>query len=638
MNKLLKITLQSDLCAAVGKHYAAIIDLDTALDEYGIPYIPSKRLKGCMREIAEYIIEDNEINKIFGATGQMDSGSLHISNAEIEDYENIVYSIIKKSNIPAEKVAEYYCSVRGETAIENDTAKENSLRYIRVVNQCEKLSGKPLEFFAKISFDDNDFESVLKIVKCLRNIGYHRNRGLGAVKCELIDDTNAINLHLDNVADNKEYKISFTVKTVGDLMLPKNDANHSDDFISGTMLQGSLAGKYIKKFGEKDFIDIFLSEDVVFGNLYPAFRNYNGKEYQYFGTYPAPKFMAKIKAATTDEDKGIKNTIGKHGNGKQYKILKTGYVNETYGYTKPEGKIVYHNSNVKNENQLLYMQYCIAEGQYFSGSICGTGNKINIIKDLLTDGVLYFGRSKTAQYARCEIVDIKIEPCNKNQITLNAGTIAAFVLESDVALLGRNGVFTTDISELCSALNIDVSTLREESVITSKTIGGYNAKWNMKKPQISLISAGSCLVFEVKENILVDEYQIIGEKANEGFGKIRAIADADKFSLGNKDIRLADINVDCLFVDNNDIIRSDAINIASKINLNTSQIGRLILMAKESTDYNNFRNRINSIKTKDFHDKAVKLFDESDKEWEDAKNHIITALTVRKYQLKGGNK
>ena len=50
MRKLMKIELKSDLCAGVGKHYAAILNSDTALDEYGLPYIPSRRLKGVSEE------------------------------------------------------------------------------------------------------------------------------------------------------------------------------------------------------------------------------------------------------------------------------------------------------------------------------------------------------------------------------------------------------------------------------------------------------------------------------------------------------------------------------------------------------------------------------------------------------------
>ena len=44
MRKLMKIELKSDLCAGVGKHYAAILNSDTALDEYGLPYTQIKGL------------------------------------------------------------------------------------------------------------------------------------------------------------------------------------------------------------------------------------------------------------------------------------------------------------------------------------------------------------------------------------------------------------------------------------------------------------------------------------------------------------------------------------------------------------------------------------------------------------------
>lgn len=635
MNKLLKITLMSDLCAATGQHYAAMIDLDTAIDEYGVPFIPSRRLKGCMREIAQYFIDDEKINLIFGKPGQSDSGTLHISDAKIKNHDDFI-------NIPAEKVADYFCSARGETAIENDTAKENSLRYIRVVNQHDKHSKKPLEFFAKIEFDESVSDEMFKIVKALRNIGYHRNRGLGAVKCELIDDEN-VSFESDSINNDSEYyTVNLTVKNIGDLMLPCNDSEHSSDYISGSMLLGSLAGKYVKKYGDEGFNDIFYSKDVVFSNLYPSFKDCIETKCTYFSTYPAPRFLAKVKAASADEDKGIKNIIGKTGDGKQYKPLKSGYINETYGCIKPDRKIVYHNSNVKSKEQNLFMQYCISDGQYFSGSITATGEKIRKIIDLLSDGVLYFGRSKTVQYARCEVCEITVNPCQNTTVTLKAGSTAAFVLESDTALLNEDGAFTTDLFDLCKALDIAPECLSDETAIASKIISGYNSKWNMKKPHIAMLSAGSCIVFHVADEIKTEEYRYIGEKNNEGFGKIHVITDADKLSVGNKKPVSESIGANSIFEEayRFEKCREHAVEFAHSINLNSSQIGRLVLMANESKDYDDFKQRIDSIKSTEFKNKAIKYFGKDSAEidknadWKFTSEFILTALTVRKYQLR----
>mgnify|MGYP000559533320 CR=1 FL=1 len=48
----MKITIKllSDLCTASGETHNSMVDTDIVYDEYGIPYIPAKRIKGCIRE------------------------------------------------------------------------------------------------------------------------------------------------------------------------------------------------------------------------------------------------------------------------------------------------------------------------------------------------------------------------------------------------------------------------------------------------------------------------------------------------------------------------------------------------------------------------------------------------------------
>lgn len=52
MIKKIKIELLSDMCVSDGSIYNSSIDIDICHDSYGLPYIPAKRLKGCIRECA----------------------------------------------------------------------------------------------------------------------------------------------------------------------------------------------------------------------------------------------------------------------------------------------------------------------------------------------------------------------------------------------------------------------------------------------------------------------------------------------------------------------------------------------------------------------------------------------------------
>ena len=53
----IRIQLLSDLCTGSGETYNSMIDSDITYDEYGIPYIPARRIKGCIREAALEMME-----------------------------------------------------------------------------------------------------------------------------------------------------------------------------------------------------------------------------------------------------------------------------------------------------------------------------------------------------------------------------------------------------------------------------------------------------------------------------------------------------------------------------------------------------------------------------------------------------
>ena len=658
MRKLMKIELKSDLCAGVGKHYAAILDLDTALDEFGLPYIPSRRLKGCMREAAE-MIGIQSINEIFGVSGKGESGSLRIGNAVIKNYVGTV-TAIRENGILHNEVTNLFCYTRQETAIDSktSTAKEGTLRFIRVVNKDYPNSDNPMCFYAPIEFDDEYENEIKKTCKALRNIGYHRNRGIGAVECSLTDMTDRFKLKEQAFEDETEYEMRYQIFLDGDLMLPSSDSSHSMDYIPGTSVLGALAARYK---GE-NFEDLFLSENVRFSNLYIS-------DSEGHAFYPAPKFLAKIKAATEEEDKGIKNTIGVKSEScdnneppKQYKPLKKGYINKDYGYIEPERKTVYHN-NINGVDGGLYMQYCICGGQYFSGTITAKGKYLKEIYPLFGNGVIYIGRSRTAQYAVCSIVDITVNKANNNTFTAKQGSVVAFVLQSDVILTDENGVFTADSFALLNTLKNDNLIFEEEdSAVTDKTaiaakiISGYNAKWNLKKPQITAFAAGSAVIARVNADTELPKQMLIGEKRNEGFGVISVIENVDSYAVketkthGGEKTQCAILTLIEKRRQRNKLLylavkKAQDIFASGDEFLNSSQTGRILLMCKEANDAGNFDKRLESIKSDSVRRIAQRHFgsetvaaEVGEVEWEQIQQYLIDCLTVCKYIHRKGEK
>ena len=151
MKKKLEIKLKSDLCAGSGKSLGSLIDSDVCFDEYGLVYIPSKRIKGLLKEAfieySDWIRTDentqelNDLsNNLFGVEGSNNSCDLIIDNAYLENAEKIKNDIENieekyRKYLSKQRVANANTYVRYQTAIELETgvAKENSLRATRVV-------------------------------------------------------------------------------------------------------------------------------------------------------------------------------------------------------------------------------------------------------------------------------------------------------------------------------------------------------------------------------------------------------------------------------------------------------------------------------------------------------------------------
>jgi len=205
MKKRIKIILKSDLCAGSGYAFKGVIDSDTCFTSEGVPYIPARRLKGCLREAANLIrIDSKVIEDLFGVSGSKKSGSLRIGNAYPENYEELkdeLKQLIVNNFIKKRDVMDFYTSVRAQTKIDRKSgiADDSSLRYTRVINGVYGEDGERNErvFYSDVEFDEKDKDKVEQIVQSLRNIGLHRNRGLGSVRCSLIDECAELSLDVE---------------------------------------------------------------------------------------------------------------------------------------------------------------------------------------------------------------------------------------------------------------------------------------------------------------------------------------------------------------------------------------------------------------------------------------------------------
>lgn len=558
---VLTITLCSDLCAGSGYAYAGVIDSDICYDDFGLPYIPAKRLKGCMRESAQSILYDfisqEDVDKLFGAAGEKSCGLLAINNARITNYDKIVEELkaLKKngSEVVAyssqQEILNQFTQIKAQTSIdENGVADDNTLRYTRVVKQYSPITNKPLVFETEITLMQatTDLEEILKkIALATRNIGMHRNRGMGSVTCKLVFDKEIEeNTIKSSAIENKKTQeesqwvvLSYQLKNSQPLMLGSNDDQASETCIRGQRVLGVLAGTYLasKETSAQDqtFVDLFLAGQAIFTNLVPY---KNGQAY-----YPAPLFLNQLKKTkkivnTQFSYTGDANEEYDPSNGNQPKKLKGKYVffddKNRADIAEVEQTMIYHHSHYKKNADgvegILYTQSAVQENQCYTGQVYVKEQYASVVKDLLEKSEFCFGRSRNAQYGKCVLLN-KIENKNIEKVFFNGkkGQTVMVTLLSDGIFQSTKGtgysIYYDDLQKaVAEELGIEADQTEQEkfhSMIQTKELNGYQTMWNLHKQTVPAVAAGSVFVYRLQSDIKITK-RFIGEKNLEGYGQI----------------------------------------------------------------------------------------------------------------------
>lgn len=641
--KKIRIELCSDLCAAAGDGFGSIIDTDICTDRYGIPFIPARRIKGILRDAALYI-DSPSVDKIFGVSGDSKSGSLKISDAYIANHHTLEKEIIK-NNLNPEQVTELFTSVKASTAIgEDGSVKVNSLRFTRVLeNSLPWDRESRIVFYADITIDSDLSDEFSDICKAVRHIGYKRNRGYGVVKCRFEETAgNSQKFQFEKCIEDRKYILRYAVRNESALMIPGNDANVTQDYISGSSVIGLLGQEYLKKNNlDEQFKSIFMNNEVKFSNLYITDENLD--EF-----IPVPGIFGKDK---TDEKKKIYNIVNEENSGKIIKPLKSGYINSSLKITKAETEIIYHN-NLSTKGHGLYTQSCLSKGQVFRGSITADGKSMNVIAELLLNADIRLGRSKTAQYSVCRLESFEVSEIKEEKVKIKNKTM--FVLESDVIIRDECGTVTSSSVELLKALGIDglIEFIHPASSIKYHNISGFNTAMCMHRPHVRAFGAGSVIVCET-DCTEFDSVIYIGERQNEGYGKVR-IFDSEDFMNNSVCLTLKDINDNEAEENISELIseikyredmRQKAISYARKNAyviraLTPSAVGRITMMTEEATDLLDLNSRIDSIRTKSIKKKASQFIQNSNPEhynkngWGTVREYLLIILTVSKYLKK----
>ena len=543
MKRTLKIMIKSDLCAGSGHSFAGVIDTDVVFDEFGIPYIPARRIKGCLRDAAE-LIGIKEIDQMFGKSGENRPGMLYISDAMVKDYTKVredCQKAIAAGRITREGIMDAFSYVRGQTKIDEQKgiAAENTLRYTRVIKQKSPIDNEDMVFFSETSFDGKA-ENLEQAAKALRNMGMSRNRGLGSVRCDASEESNG-NKSIKCTIHDEDNTLRYVITNTSALMLSGSKNEVSERYLSGKAILGALAAEYLREEGNSSedpiFQNLFLNDCTWFSNAYPAYLA--GEDWK--RCYPAPLYIKELKKTKKTintlkmkKDTVLTNPKEEHREsdpydprgGNQPKKLKGKYWDfQNHKKLEVLTDVSYHHTRSKcGEEGKLYTMEVIPRGRYFSGEIHGSNESIRKLAMLLEGADLRFGKSKSAQYGACALIASKAcKAAGKYDVT---GKIVVTLL-SDAVFCDENGYITEfgNVSKkIAKELGIaeKANVCRDECVYETVMRTGYNTQWNLSSPLIPAIAAGSAFTFDLgDQKAQIDVYGRLGEYAREGCGEYR---------------------------------------------------------------------------------------------------------------------
>lgn len=551
----IRIQLMSDLCVGNGESVGYGIDSDICKDNYGFPYIPGRRILGCLRDAAEKLREyglneatEEAIDFIFGDADSLE-GKLCISNAYIPGIDAMHgYILSLKEENPKrdylirqsteDKIIKMFSSVRGQTKIGNSGMAENgSLRFVRVLNQYDPMTHRPMEFFCQAdlsALNEDQVELVTKSCKTLRHLGLERNRGLGNVIVTLESDRDSlqkknktVGLPLDNCVQGNQLCISYQVGF--DSSVTVQEYLEAGSQIKARTMIGIFAGIYLNQYQQADemFNKLFLDGTVRWSALTPVINGLHSD--------PVPAMFMKLK-------NGGGKIINSFAAGdpewskKKPKSLE-GYFaaideeKKVCYVAQPETEINYHNrlnasKGVDREKKGLYMQDSLKQGMVYGGYIFLPREMYDTVKGLFTRRQIRVGRSKKVQYGTATLQKAELLVHNPVPISAEEGEAVFAILKSDLVFQENAGIridndYVRD--RIAQASGLENSLPKGfHDICRYHVLSGYNAVWNMQKPKIQAVMGGSVYCFLGKKDKYPSEL-LLGEYQQEGMGIIKLV-------------------------------------------------------------------------------------------------------------------
>ncbi|HZW68118.1 MAG TPA: RAMP superfamily CRISPR-associated protein [Pseudogracilibacillus sp.] len=533
------------------------VDIDLQSDEYGLPFLSGRTLKGLLRREAQWYVNqlppshqeayEKALGQLFG---EADEGVEHRENYQalkfgIAKLSDEIYKLIERENLPSRNVFDAVTLVRSMTSIDNETgtAQDGSLRQARVMQRDYSLFA-PIFVNRKLSKEEKDLLETS--VKLLRHLGMMRKRGKGQVQCQVHwHDSSASNdnkkvankpidsevkyilLHIEN---EEALKINDVLRT--------SDSTRSLNYIPGHVLRGALVHSYLMDQGlEEDELAteaIFHDEDMQFWNAYLQINR------QRSIPFPVHLYETKEQARrdlADHEERRVYNDLTEDIE----EIEKEAPVRIGEEMMMIDGERllasnVEKTSNLhlslngpKDDDQVskLYRYESIAPNQTFQAVI--KVEKMNEFTKWLLEKeemYLWLGGARNSGYGRSR-VRISTLKENPEQLTpIDEATDELYIIATSHWILRKeDGQLTHVLDEDFLSEELGAKLTLDQYIVNSSLTGGYVSHWQAYHPIIRAVKAGS--VFRYKVEGRLDRERIdtlvnkgVGQRRNEGFGRL----------------------------------------------------------------------------------------------------------------------
>ena len=331
-------------------------------------------------------------------------------------------------------------------------------------------------------------------------------------------------------------------------LLGDPNSSVSTNYLPGSVLRGVFVGRFFARGGcntDPNFRRLFLSDGVRFLNAYPVYDQQRclptprsllipkGQKEGVIFDSSHPNWNVKTHQDAEDEADAVLKPLGASfslvDNTSYQSLYMLQSVQRSIAvHIKRHLKIARSNDNKKDEDGEVFRYESLAAHQQFIALIeVDDPQDADHIKALAEEPHARLGRSRSAQYGRV-IWQLREHHSTLAEREWPVGSILKLHLQSDLILRNMLGapVRCLDDAILSDLLGVPVQIDPEHSVSNLKLVGGFNTYWNAPLPQSYALEMGSVITFRLTQQGLsatqVQQLhtQGIGERCNEGFGKI----------------------------------------------------------------------------------------------------------------------